>query len=102
MNPNTFFSDIDKTILEESGFIVQLRMAHLIGEFQKADGIGRVQFICSVHMGISDGWVGMIKRKIGGGLSSTEVNTVNDKDLSFVIAQLLQWKLVEETKILLS
>lgn len=97
-----FFSELDKQILEESGFIVQPRQAHLIGEFQKANGIGMVQFICSVHMGVSDAWVGGINRKIGGGLSSTEVNTVNDKDLSFVIAQLLQWKLVEETKILLS
>jgi hypothetical protein len=96
------FDEDTKTILNEAGFIVQPRQAHLIGPFQKNSQDGDVQFVCSVQIGSDSIFAGRLSRKYKGAYASNTVAETKDRDIHFLIAQLLEWKLVEETKVLLT
>jgi hypothetical protein len=97
----TPFTEDAKTILREAGFIVQVRQAHLIGQFQNIQR-REVQFVVMISVDAAGMYSGQLSKKYKGGMAAAQVSETVDKDLHFLIAQLLDWKLVEETKVLLS
>lgn len=95
------FTEDARTILKEAGFIVQVRQAHLIGQFQNIQR-REVQFVAAISVDSAGTYSGTLSKKYKGGMAAAQISETVDKDLHFLIAQLLDWKLVEETKVLLS